>query len=186
MRIRLVQRATVPSPSTWKKDGTFITTLDTDYMGSAEYEFGAVPMALARFIGSTDKKVMGMMDVTSQINGEVFTVRYLVRASQEKELVDAIKNWEKVSRNFKERAPLVKEKAYLSDPPEQLFYLGIDMDSEFFLWRSKFGKRLIRNTLVETLKALKGNPRYRDFVQDVEISDDIYKVYCISTKETSS
>lgn len=139
---RLMQMANIPEVKKWKGERGILGGLYRSYMGSAEFEFGAVPDALARFLKDTEPKVFGQVLATVPIdplrrsrgNRDV-RVRYLVRVSQEAKLIDLLQNWSSAMLNFKEID------VSLSWIKNMVFC--IDRGFEAFMWNGKLGRRYL-------------------------------------------
>lgn len=105
---RYLQHTRVLPVKQWNAEEGLLGNLNFTYMGSAEFEFGAIPDAIARLLTDTEPKAMGKVEVALpkdylRTSGTVMTtVRYCVRQSQEAQLVELLENWKTASRHFKE------------------------------------------------------------------------------------
>lgn len=139
---RYLQQATIPPVKEWTKGKGILGNLKMEYMGSAEFEFGAVPKALGRFLNAVEPLVFGKITVTlpnhplrpNKGTSEVL-VRYLVRESQQVMLEEMLRNWPEAAKRFKEW------NVHLNRPNDLVFC--IDKGYEAFMWQGKLGKRLI-------------------------------------------
>lgn len=151
---RYMQMGNIKPVSEWGSGGrnTILNNINLQYMGSAEFEFGALPKALGRLVSSSDPMVFGKIQVNlpenpvrPKKNVDVL-VRYYVRQSQEQDLVELLSNWTAASRNFKEwNVKLTEDKNVV---------FCIDKGYECFMWNGKLGKRLLTTCIAESTKAL--------------------------------
>lgn len=149
---RYLQHTRILPVKQWNTEKGLLGNLELTYMGSAEFEFGAIPNTIARLLTDTEPMVMGKVEVALPKNylrgsGTVMTtVRYCVRQSQEAQLIELLKNWETASRHFKER------NVDLSQSGD--FVIVIDKGYECFLWNGKLGKRLLMENILHTARRL--------------------------------
>lgn len=138
---------------------TILKQCNWDYMGSAEYEFGAIPEALGRFLSDKEDKVWGKVEVPitvySGVNVETTTkiVRYWVRASQEELLLNALKDYRRTVWNLKE-SPF----DMMSKPNSVVFCL--DKGYECFFWFKKTFRSQLEETMDKSIELLKLTDRW--------------------------
>lgn len=137
-----------------KVNDTILKQVTWDYMGSAEFEFGAVSKALANFLSNPDEQMsfgsiaVKVVDFIGVIKVEKdLLLRYWVRSSQEEQLREALSNLSQVGRDLKEPLNLLSK--------ENPVIFGIDKDMEFFAWSKKTFKTQLLNVLPNTVKLLK-------------------------------
>lgn len=138
----LIQQATIPPVKDWKKEKGILGNLDLEYMGSAEFEYGAIPAAMLSFIEDPNPKTYGKITVNLPVDKlgrtdetKEVVVRYLVRKDQEEGLQHLLSNWKKASNGFKEwNVSLLNQ----GD-----FCICIDRGYFCFMWNGKLGKRII-------------------------------------------
>lgn len=119
---------------------TILKQIDGDYMGSAEFEFGAVPTALANFLTSEEELVFNKVVVEGNL------YRYWVRKSQEEMLVNAITNHKDTIKGLKETHTL---RDFFSGNASDICVFGIDKYYECFVYTNK--------TLTSRFKDVKDN-----------------------------
>lgn len=184
--MRLVQAAMIPKVKYWVPDSGLLGNIELEYMGSAEFEFGNVPKALYNFLRSSDEKVFGTIQLRAgkladpqhtkegarlnwmlsnassvpMLKDEIVSIGYLVRKSKERDLRIALEQWAFAGN------PMLKERAYPAT--KNSMHFCIDEGSEFFLWHSKRGKRVIRQHIVKSWELLCGNERFNQFGQVFE------------------
>ena len=170
----LIQSARIPKVCDWGIPTGVLGTLDLDYMGSAEFEWGAIPAALFNFLSSTEEMVYGSLHFeragklardNMRIDGSLFNhelqvtaqpllketpvkIEYLIRKSQEKDFIIAMEQWA-FSGNT-----IPKERVYPATP--DTMHMCIDLGRECFFWNSKIGKRLLKERLPMSLEMLLG------------------------------
>lgn len=153
---RLIQQATIPPVKEWNKKKGILGNLDLEYMGSAEFEYGAIPAAMLQFIEDPNPKVYGKATVHLPVDKlgrtnetREVVVRYLVRKDQEAGLVSLLENWKSRSKGFKEwDVSLINQ----GD-----FCICIDRGYFCFMWNGKLGKRIIEEHLHKSCEMM-GHP----------------------------
>ncbi len=163
---RLLQMGNIKPVSKWDSNGknSILSNINLNYMGSAEFEFGALPKAMARLVSSSDPMVFGKTQVNLPEdalrpgkNVDVL-VRYYVRQSQEQDLLELLSNWTSASKNFKEwNVKLTEDKDIV---------FCIDKGYECFMWNGKLGKRLLTTCIAESIEILIKN----EWMDDVSIT----------------
>lgn len=150
---RYLQQTTIPPVKDWKADKGILGNLKCEFMGSAEFEFGALPKALGSLLSTEDSLAFGKVQVELPKDplkptlGTCSTlVRYLVRQSQEAGLVNLLQNWKTAMHDFKEW------NVHLTKPNDLVFC--IDEGYEAFMWQGKLGKRLITCQLQTSIDLL--------------------------------
>lgn len=143
-----------------ESDNTILTHTRWDYMGSAEFEFGALPKALANLLSSDEEKVFGKIEVTvneatlgfiGDIVTETVLFRYYVRKSQVNKLEELLTNI--TARNKKSK---FKEVVRILDKENPIIF-GIDKDIEFLAWTKKSYTSKFKEDLDNTYNVLKEN-----------------------------
>lgn len=139
-----------------KINDTILKQVTWDYMGSAEFEYGALPKALANFLynpeeemsfGSIVVKVVDFIGIKKVEKDLLF--RYWVRTSQEEQLREALSNLPQVKRDLKETLDIINK--------ENPVIFCIDKNQEFFAWTKKTFKKQMLDVLPNTIKVLKEN-----------------------------
>lgn len=142
-----------------------LSLLDLDYMGSAEFEFGAIPKALLRFCKSPEPKVYGrltlkagkMLKPGSLIHAEnrnkEINIHYLVRKSKEQMLVMCFEQWAFGGH------PLLKDPVYPGEP--NTFNICIDEDNECFFGTDSQFSEVLDAGLPESYRVIRQNPSFR-------------------------
>lgn len=150
---RYLQHTQILPVKQWNTEKGLLGNLNFTYMGSAEFEFGAIPKAMARLLTDTEPMVMGKVEVDlpeDRLGRGRDTVpvlvRYCVRQSQEAQLIEMLKNWKTASRHFKEWNVGLTQSGD--------FVIVIDKGYECFLWNGKLGKRLLMKTILHTARRL--------------------------------
>lgn len=126
---------------------------DFDYMGSAEFEFGAIPKALGNFLKCKEPKIFNKVNVT--VGDETRLVRYWVRESQQKQLEAALQDIPATRKHLKERCNFLVD--FQGKELQNRVIFGIDRDMEFFAWTDKTVKSRILDTMDETIAVLTEN-----------------------------
>ncbi len=126
---------------------------DFDYMGSAEFEFGAIPKALGNFLKCKEPKIFGKINVT--VDDQTRLVRYWVRESQQEQLEAALQDIPATRKHLKERCDFLVN--FRGKELQNRVIFGIDRDMEFFAWTDKTVKSRILDTMDETISVLTEN-----------------------------
>lgn len=164
---RYMQMGNIKPVSEWGSSGynTILGNIDLQYMGSAEFEWGALPKAMGRLVSSSDPMVFGKVQVNLPENpvrpgkNVDVLVRYYVRQSQEQGLLELLLNWGSTSKNFKEwNVKLTEDKNIV---------FCIDEGYECFMWNGKLGKRLLTTCIAESIGLLIEN----EWIDDLSITD---------------
>ena len=168
----LIQSAKIPKVCDWGVAAGVLGTLDLDYMGSAEFEWGAMPAAFFNFLLSPDEMVYGSisfekaghlardnmlvdgsrfkheLQVTQQqlLKDSPIKLGYLIRKSQERDFIIAMEQWA-FSGNT-----IPKDRVYPATPNSM--HICIDSGRECFFWNSKIGKRLLKERLPMSMELL--------------------------------
>lgn len=152
----LMQQGRIKATKMWDSEKTILMNINLSYMGSSEFEWGALPEAMARLLSARDEMIFGKIEVTlpvgshrSDLDITTVLVRYWVKKDQEKDLVEMLSNWRQYHRGFKEWD------VELTNTGDIVFC--IDQDHECFMWNGKLGKRLIEEHLDSTLAILTEN-----------------------------
>lgn len=150
-----IQQAKVKPRSEWK-DSTILGALDLKYMGSAEFDFGALPEALARFLASPKLKVWGKIRVAMPVSRSygceklaTVTVRYLAPHDKVEAVEYMLNNWVAVKSHFKERNVGLQSKGD--------FCFAIDRGAECFFWRGRQGEELLMECVKRSRDVLIAN-----------------------------
>lgn len=169
--MRLVQSATIcmrddeRAITNGQANPPLLAMLDLDYMGSAEFEFGAIPKAILRFCKSEEPKVFGKLTLKAGKLSKPFTkeypdnhnreitIFYLVRKSKEQSLVMCLEQWAFGGH------PLLLDPVY---PGEQnTFNICIDEDAECFFGTDTQTFEVLVNCLPESYRVIRQNPSFR-------------------------
>ncbi len=149
-KYRLIQVGNIKKAKEIESDATWMEALEFEYMGAAEFEFGALPKALGRFYEDQESKVFGYIELDDQrpfvqyhhqmdkYDKESIRIRYLVRASQEEKLREALSNFKETRKRLKENAYFIEDRSN-----KDRFMFGIDKGTEFIAWTGKRMKPLI-------------------------------------------
>lgn len=145
---RLMQQGTVKKLKGVEEDAPLFKNITLQYMGSAEFEFGAIPAALKRFEKMKDDLITGSVEVPLPITNlkstplnKVTLVHYCVHKDQEEDLLHLLNNWRKECKNFKSwEVSLVNDRD---------FVFCIDEGYECFMWTGRVGKMLIKEHLAQ-------------------------------------
>ena len=172
---RYMQMGKIKPVSKWGiRRNTILSNINIEYMGSAEFEFGAIPTALGRLFSSSDPMVFGKTQVNlpedSLRPGKNVDVlaRYYVRQSQEQGLLELLMNWSSASKNFKEwNVKLAEDKDIV---------FCIDKGYECFMWNGKLGKRLLSTCIAESIKTLIENEWMDDVSNIGKDSESLLRV----------
>jgi hypothetical protein len=176
--MRLIQAATIrirDDENTVRENlakTPLLSMLDMEYMGSAEFEFGAIPKAILRFCKAQEPKVFGKLvlragkmlkpgptvtfDVDKQtINcrDKQITIHYLVRKSKEQSLIMCLEQWAFGGH------PLLMEPVYPGEP--KTFHICIDEDSECFFGTDTQTFEVLIDGLPESYRRIRQNPSFR-------------------------
>ena len=163
---RYMQMGKIKPVSKWGTNGhnSILSNINLEYMGSAEFEWGALPKAMGRLISSSDPMVFGKIQVNLPENpvrpgkNVDVLVRYYVRQSQEQGLLELLLNWSSASKSFKEwNVKLTEDKNIV---------FCIDEGYECFIWNGKLGERLLSTCIADTIKVL---IKY-EWIDDVSIT----------------
>ena len=131
-----------------RSGNTILTQIRGDYMGSAEFEFGAVPGALANFLTSQEELVFNKVIVEGNL------YRYWVRKSQEEMLVAAITNYKDTVKGLKEIHTLSD---FFSGNVSDTCIFGIDEGYECFIYTNKTLTSRFKDTKENTVNVLREN-----------------------------
>lgn len=126
---------------------------DFDYMGSAEFEFGAIPKALGNFLKCKEPKIFDKVNVI--VGDKTYLVRYWVRESQQEQLEAALQDIPTTRKHLKERCNFLVD--FRGKELQNRVIFGIDRDMEFFAWTDKTVKSRILDTMDETIDVLTEN-----------------------------
>lgn len=177
--MRLVQSATIKlrddeNTSHTGANAPLLSLLELDYMGSAEFEFGAIPKALLRFCKAPEPKVFGkltlkankMLKPGSLIHApnrqKEITLYYLVRKSKEQMLQMCFEQWAFGGH------PLLKDPVYPGEP--NTFNICIDEDTECFFGTDTQTFETLIAGLPESYYRVRQNPSFRF---DWEVTDPL-------------
>lgn len=141
----LVQLGQMRNRIAVKKAGTILKSVDWDYMGSAEFEFGALPKALGCLLSTQDELVI--VDKLL-FKGYSQFLTAVVRTSQVQKLKDFLSNFNDVQSDLKERI-LIK------DTESVLF--GIDEGLEFIVTVGNKKLKLLMDRGKESFELLQKN-----------------------------
>lgn len=160
-KYHLMQQGTIKPTKMWDSEKTILMNVSLSYMGSSEFEWGALPEAMGRLLSVRDEMIFGKIEVTLPVSvlrpdqgTTTVLVRYWVNKDQEKDLVEMLSNWQQYHRGFKEWD------VSLTNPRDIVFC--IDQGYECFMWNGKLGKRLIEEHLDSTLAILTENGWVKD------------------------
>lgn len=151
---RLIAQGTIPHKKEWDKNKGVLGVIDFEYMGSAEFEFGAMPHAIGQLFDTSEERCFGSIEVelpddfgvNPRAETKTVNVRYYVRKAQEAQLREMLSNWKKAHKDFKEwRVGLHYDRAIV---------FGIDRGYEFFAWTGKLGKKLLMEHCHQSMKLL--------------------------------
>lgn len=126
---------------------------DFDYMGSAEFEFGAIPKALGNFLKCEEPKIFDKVNVI--VGDKTYLVHYWVRESQQERLEDALLDIPATRKHLKERCDFLVD--FKGRELQDRVIFGIDPGLEFFAWTNKTVKSRILDTMEETISVLTEN-----------------------------
>lgn len=132
---------------------TILKSLDMEYMGSAEFEFGAIPKALADFLVCDKPKFTSEIKIKmperrtfAPVEDIEVTVHYWVRAEQREDLEHMLTNWKQSKLEFKEWD------VGLQQPSDVIFC--IDKGFECFIWRSPEVAAMLLSSVRPSVEAL--------------------------------
>lgn len=177
--MRLVQAATIQvrdderTPHGNLGSVPLLAMLDLDYMGSAEFEFGAIPKALFRFCKADEPKVFGKLTLKAgkllkpgrqhpDKANEQITIFYLVRRAKEQALIMCLEQWAFGGH------PLLLDPVYPGEP--NTFNICIDEDAECFFGTDTQTFETLIDCLPESYRLVRQNPSFRF---DWELSDPL-------------
>lgn len=130
-----------------KAKNTILGQVSWNYMGAAEYEFGAIPEALVRFLKCEESKVFSKL--TIEFEGQQHSMRVWCRESQLEDLKTLFSSYSTARRDF-------KNPKHFDDLKDRVFF-GIDKDKEFFVFEKKVFRSQLEDNLENTIKVLKDN-----------------------------
>ena len=127
---------------------TILKQMRGDYMGSAEFEFGAVPRTLGNFLTSGEELIFNKV----VLEGNLY--RYWVRKSQEDMLVTALTNYKDTIWSLKESHTLSD---FFTGNGSDTCIFGIDKDYECFIYTNKTLTSRFKDVKENTVDVLKEN-----------------------------
>jgi len=150
----LLRQGTVPNRDRWLQDRKILPLLSILNMNPVTMQDiikpGDTAEALLRFINAPATKVFGKLGVRSGMMGDrsikhkSVLVRYLVRASQEKELRDILFDWPA-------RPPRLAEPIHPTLP--RTMVISLDDGQECFIWTASQGQELLELALPASARA---------------------------------
>ena len=166
--MRLVQAATIrirDDENTIRENlakTPLLSMLEMEYMGSAEFEFGAIPKAILRFCKAQELKVFGKLTLkagklSKRDSGveptDEITLHYLVRKSKEQMLIMCLEQWAFGGH------PLLLDPVWPATP--KTFHICIDEDSECFFGTDTQTFEVLSDGLPESYRRIRQNPSFR-------------------------
>ena len=160
----LIQRCTVKSG--WKKTSKVSEYLDLDYMGSAEFEFGAVPKCL--------REIHGKLDKVNPVKLTIGTHTVWILAEPEK--VEHYEKWLNVVKDAaSEYEPDLKELIslyqILKDKPRPTYRddnFWIDLDNGIAISLEKGPIMNFKDSVVNSVKFMDEKAKERELQEKVE------------------
>lgn len=150
----LLRQGTVPNRDRWLQDRKILPLLSILNLNPVTMQDiikpGDTADALLRFINAPGAKVFGKLGVRSGMMGDRSSnrksvlIRYLVRASQEKELYDTLADWPN-------RPPRTAEPIQPALPRSMV--IGLDDGQECFIWTASQGQELLELSLPASARA---------------------------------
>lgn len=151
----LTQRLDLQKPISNSKAPSFDDTFRLQYMGSAEFEFGALPASLLRICHHLDEYHSFTANEITQAKTES-SLRILCKDNQLSEIIKAILQ---ISEAPHVREPHVKESLYFYEnrfAPDKDKYghvdLWWDIDNDFFFTFGKVTMKKLQVALINTRK----------------------------------
>lgn len=142
-----------------------LSMLEMEYMGSAEFEFGAIPKAILRFCKAEEPKVFGKLTLKAgkllkpgslihpENRNQEITMFYLVRKSKEQMLVMCLEQWAFGGH------PLLLDPVYPGEP--NTFNICIDEDTECFFGTDTQTFEVLTDGLPESYRRIRQNASFR-------------------------